>query len=272
MRMKPASAGAPLLLAALRLRPVDHQRPRLPRRRHRQHDPAGPARRRRRPGARRQALLAPAAHHLRHQEGAEPVDATTRRSRAPRRGPIGERLRPALTTDGSVAAAGPLADDSRLLPPPVSPARSATATAAVFYRDGRVFRTLSAAALANWRQLAGRRRSSPGTGPRAASSTPGGGAPRPAARARRAGARAHPLRLLSLRMALRHAEGCGAAASRADARRARRGHDPEGLLRLQHPVERRAAGLHRHPVLRGAAAAASPGSATGSSASSSSTR
>ena len=83
---------------------------------------------------------------------------------------------------------------------------------------------------------------------------------RAAARRRRPRrARAHPLRLLSLRMALRDAEGRGAPASRADAGRAGRGLHPQGLLALQRPVARRAAGLHRHPVLR----AARPGRALG---------
>ena len=60
-------------------------------------------------------------------------------------------------------------------------------------------------------------------------------------------------------MDLRHAEGRRAAAPRSPRGGARRRHDPEGLLRLQHPVERRATGLRRHPFLR----AVAPGGAVG---------
>ena len=119
----------------------------------------------------------------------------------------------------------------------------------VFYRDGRVFRGLSARALANWQRLQAAPFSGPA--PPAASSTPG--------RRNDAGdwagvrrARPRAVRLLSVRVDLRHAEGRGAAASRADAGRARGGHDPEGRLALQRAVAGRAAGLHRHPELRAA--------------------
>ena len=261
-------------IAALLLGAVHDARARLSRPRHRQHDPAGAARRRRRAGAGRQALLAPAPDHARHPQGRRRRAEAARPGRRPHRarGPTGERAS-ARASDSSRRrrrrrrrAASPARARAGLVPRPQR--------RGLLSRRPGLPRRSARSALANWQRL--RRRAvlrertarrgtivDTRTQPRTSSA---------ALRPRRARARPHPVRLLSLRMDLRHAEGRGAAAPRADARRARRGHDPEGRLALQHPVERRAAGLHRHPVLRAAAARASPGSATGSSASCSSIR
>ena len=68
---------------------------------------------------------------------------------------------------------------ARILPPTGIPARSVTATAAVFYRDGRVFRTLSARAFANWQRLQDGAVLRPAPGRRPHRRHLDGGAPRP---------------------------------------------------------------------------------------------
>ncbi len=89
---------------------------------------------------------------------------------------------------------------------------------------------------------------------------------------RRAQARAHPVRLLPVRVAVLDAQGRRAAAARPHAGRARGGHDPQGLDALQRPVQGRAARCSWTSARSSGCARASRGSATASSACSTSTR
>ena len=141
MLLKLLSLASPLALSALFYGIVVDARPCLSRSGHRQHDPAGPARRRGRTGARRQALLAEVSGRLSGSRTAR------RRRRAQTavgrsRGSTIERdLRHAV--DG-IAHRRPAAAARRAIRrSSASPGPFATATAAVFYRGGRVFRTLS---------------------------------------------------------------------------------------------------------------------------------
>ena len=127
--------------------------------------------------------------------------------------------------------------------PPSNPGRFATGTAVSSTTDGRILRALSEDGLARLARAV-RVEALPGDRGRrqARRDHTGDDESYPIGeRGRGARARAHPVRLLPVRVAVRDAPRRGAPPARAASPRARRRPDPQGLLALQRAVARRAA-------------------------------